>query len=294
MDAIRTLLSKKLVDGLTVTSQKVAGMCKDCIFGKQTHHPFDEVVTPEMEVNECVHTDLWGLAQVQLTGGKVYMMLFTDGGAGHSEVYFLVNKLAETTLQVLKSYHKMSEKQTGKPLKHVRTDEGLEFDNKLWREYLAEHGIIHEMTSPYSSSGNTVAEHANRMVMDCVQTVLHDAGLPGTYWAEGAAMVVYLKDFVPTTHHPGKTPYKLWYGKKPDIAHLRPFGCTAYARVPEEVIRGKLNDQSIKCILLGYYSCDGYCFLDQSSGRIFCSHDIIFEEGIAHRTLETDSLSTGE
>jgi hypothetical protein len=135
MDAIRTLLSKKLVNGLTVTSQKVAGMCEDCIFGKQTHHPFDEVVRPEMEINKHVHTNLWGPAQVQLTGGKVYMMLFTNGGAGHPEVYFLMNKLAETTLQVPKNYHKMLEKQTGKPLKHIRTDEGLEFDNKLWREY---------------------------------------------------------------------------------------------------------------------------------------------------------------
>jgi hypothetical protein len=56
MDAIKTLMSKKLVDGLIVTSQKVAGMCEDCIFGKQTRRPFDEVVTPEMEINERVHT----------------------------------------------------------------------------------------------------------------------------------------------------------------------------------------------------------------------------------------------
>jgi transposase InsO family protein len=156
----------------------------------------------------------------------------------------------------------MSEKQTGKPLKRIRTDEGTEFDNKLWREYLAEHGIIHEMTSPYSSSGNAVAERANRTIMDRVRTVLHDAGLPGTYWAEGAATIVYLKDFVPTTRHPGKTPHELWYRKKPDIAHLRPFGCTAYARVPEEVIGGKLNDRSIKCVLLGYFGRDGYRLLD--------------------------------
>jgi hypothetical protein len=86
----------------------------------------------------------------------------------------------------------------------------------------------------------------------------------------------------------------LWYGKKPDIAHLRPFGCTAYARIPEEVIGGKLNDRSIKCVLLGYFGRDGYRLLDRSSGRIFRSRDVIFEEGVAHRTLEPDSLSMGE
>jgi hypothetical protein len=209
-------------------------------------------------------------------------------------VYFLLNKLADTTLQALKHYHKLLEKQTGKQSKRIRMDEGPEFDNRLWREYLAEHGIIHEMTSPYSSSGNAVTERANRTVMDCVRTILHDAGLPGTYWAEGAATIVYLKDFVPMARHPGKTPHELWYGKKPDIAHLRPFGCTAYVRVPEEVIGGKLNDQSIKCVLLGYFGHDGYQLLDRSSRRIFHSCDIIFEEGVTHRTLDTGSLSAGE
>jgi hypothetical protein len=106
--------------------------------------------------------------------------------------------------------------------------------------------------------------------------------------------VVYLKDFVLTTRHPGKTPHELWYGKKPDIAHLRPFGCTAYARVPEEVIGGKLNDWSIKCILLGYFGRNRYCLLDRSSGRIFRSHNVIFEEGVVHRTLEPGPLSAGE
>ena len=81
--------------------------------------------------------------------------------------------------------------------------------------------------------------------------------------------MVYLKDFIPSAYHPGETPYELWYGKKPNITHLRPFGCTAYVRVPEEVIRGKLNNQSIKCVLLGYFGHNGYCLLNQSTRRVF-------------------------
>jgi hypothetical protein len=164
------------------------------------------VVAPETKVNEHVHTDLGGLAQVQLMGDKTYMMLFTNRGAGHSKVYFLANKLAKMTLQALKHYHKLSEKQTGKPLKQNRMDEGSEFDDRLWKEYLAEHGIIHEMTSPYSSSRNAIAKHVNRTVMDCVRTILHDAGLPSTYWAEGAATIVYLKDLCSHSASPREDP----------------------------------------------------------------------------------------
>jgi hypothetical protein len=64
MGAIAKLMMKKLVDGLSVTSKMMKGLCEDCIFGKQARRPFDEVVTPETEVNEHVHTDLWGPAQV--------------------------------------------------------------------------------------------------------------------------------------------------------------------------------------------------------------------------------------
>jgi len=38
---------------------------------------------------------------------------------------------------------------------------------------------------------------------------------------------------------------------KPDVAHMRLFGCIAYAHVPKEKWK-KLNDKSIKCIFIGY------------------------------------------
>ena len=47
------------------------------------------------------------------------------------------------------------------------------------------------------------------------------------------------------------TPYEAWFGRKPSLAHLRPFGCPAYAYVPPE-LRKKLDSRTRRCILLGY------------------------------------------
>jgi len=47
------------------------------------------------------------------------------------------------------------------------------------------------------------------------------------------------------------TPYEAWCGRKPNISHLRVFGCIAYAHVPNEK-RRKLDDKSVKCIFIGY------------------------------------------
>ena len=83
VDSIKSLKSKNLVDGLEITKNEVNGLCEDCIQGKHTRRPFDEVVTPEKEPMERAHIDLWGPAQVQSLGGKSYLMTVTDGGTSH-------------------------------------------------------------------------------------------------------------------------------------------------------------------------------------------------------------------
>ena len=40
-------------------------------------------------------------------------------------------------------------------------------------------------------------------------------------------------------------------GKKPDLSHLKVFGCICYVHVPDE-LRTKLDAKAEKCIFLGY------------------------------------------
>lgn len=291
---VKILVSRELVAGLEVTDEEAVGMCEDCIFGKQTRRPFDEDVTPERQVLERVHIDLWGPARVKSTGGKTYLMLFIDGGSSHAEGYFLADKTADSTLTALKHYHAVAERQTEQKLKRIRTDNGGEFVNDQWAAYEAEHGIIHETIAPYSSAQNGVAERGNRTFLERARSMLHDAKLPGTYWAEAVATAIYLKDFLPTARHPGKVPYELWYGKKPDVSHLRAFGCVAYAKVPKEEGESKLADRSIKTILVGYFGRGAYRLLDRETGKIIKSRDVIFDEGNAHRTGSIDASTEGD
>jgi len=132
----------------------------------------------------------------------------------------------------------------------IRTDEGPEFCNTLWSTYLTEHGIVHEMTTAYSSESNGVVEHSNQTIIERTRVLLNDSGLPHSMWCEVAATIIYLKDFIPTTCHPDTTPYKDWTGLRPDISHLCPFGCTAYMKIPVEIGGGKLDVWSITNVFL--------------------------------------------
>src|SRR5882762_8995422 len=50
-----------------------------------------------------------------------------------------------------------------------------------------------------------------------------------TFWGEALASYIHVGNRLPTSAIPGATtPYELWHGTKPDVSHLRVWGCTAY------------------------------------------------------------------
>ena len=75
-----------------------------------------------------------------------------------------------------------------------------------------------------------------------------------------------------------KVQEKGWTKKDVYYSHLRTFGCIAYARVPKE-LTSKLDDQSIKCIILGYENNEfGYRLWGMIRNKIVSSRDVVFFE----------------
>ena len=50
---------------------------------------------------------------------------------------------------------------------------------------------------------------------------------------------------VTTALKDGETPFQLWHGKKPDLEHLRVFGCAVYIHIPNSE-RRKLDKKAQK------------------------------------------------
>ena len=74
------------------------------------------------------------------------------------------------------------------------------------------------------------------------------------------------------------TPEEAWSGRKPNVEHLRIFGCIAYAHIPDEK-RKKLDDKGVKCIFLGYSDVSkAYKLFDPITEKIIISRDVIFDE----------------
>ena len=74
------------------------------------------------------------------------------------------------------------------------------------------------------------------------------------------------------------TPYECWYGRKPNVSHLRVFGCTAYAHVPSGE-RKKLDEKAEKLRFVGYSkNSKGYRLFNEATRQLVTRRDVTFNE----------------
>ena len=117
--------------------------------------------------------------------------------------------------------------------------------------------------------------------------MLLDVNLAKAYWAEAVNTAAYLKNRSPTKALQGKTPFEAWYRKKPNVEHLKVFGCKAYAHIPKDE-RHKFDSKARKCVLLGYDDfTKGYRLYDNENKKIVYSRDVRFDEQSDDTTVES-------
>ena len=147
-----------------------------------------------------------------------------------------------------------AEKCSGYKLKILRTNNGSEFYFTVFENYLKSEGVKHELTVLKTPKQNGVAKRLNRTLVEAVRAMLIQAKLPQRFWVEALSNAVYLHNRSPTKRVADMTPLQAWAGVKPNVKHLRSFGCIVYAHIPKDE-RRKLDLKSKKCVLFGYGTC---------------------------------------
>ena len=125
---------------------------------------------------------------------------------------------------------------------------------------------------PYTPQQNGIAERKNRTIMEMARCML--GNLPSFLWEEAVITAIYTLNRCPTKAVEGKTPYEAWTGNKPNISHLRVFGCEAFSYIVSER-RKKLDKRAEKCIFVGYDNQHrGYRLYSPSYRAIFILRDV--------------------
>jgi len=264
--------------------------CKACRIGKSIKSPCKRIEERQSnDVCELIYSDLCGPMPIKSISGNKYFITFVDVFSRKTTVMCIKSK--DEVTDCVKKYIARVEREKGKKVKRFRSDNGLEYCNRLLTEFFNATGIKHERSNVETPQMNGIAERINRTLMDLVRSMLKDAKLPKMFWAEAVTAAAYIRDRVGHSSIKGDVPLAIWTGRTPSVQHLKVYGCTAYANLPKQN-RRKLDNRAVECILVGYASqTRGYrLWCPEKSDVIITKHVRFAEDKIGYEWLYKDSV----
>ena len=139
------------------------------------------------------------------------------------------------------------ENQTGRKIKCLRLDNGIEYTNSRFTKLCKEHGIKRNFIVWKTPQHISVAKRRNRSIAERAWCIKLNAGLEKKFWAEAVSMARYLINWSPRAALYGKLADEVWTGNKVDYLRLKVIRCPAYAHTIGDE-RLKLDAKSRQCI----------------------------------------------
>ena len=152
------------------------------------------------------------------------MLILIDDYSRKVWCYFNKHKYV---FDVFVDWKTMIEKKTGKSIKTLRTDNGLEFVDKKFLQYCTKEGIVRHRTCVGRPQQNGVAERMNKTLLERARSMIAQAKLSKRFWAEAVSTACYLVNRSPHTALNFKSPQEVRYNSPVDYSNLRVFGCPA-------------------------------------------------------------------
>jgi transposase InsO family protein len=220
------------VTGLPKLKVDHEGVCKRCAQGKNIKNPFPKRDSKTEGVLELIHSDVCGRMPSSSISGYVYYASFIDDYSCKTWVYFLKSK--DEVFSKFKEFKALIENLSERKIKILRSDNGGEYTLKEFANFCKDAGIKRDLTTPYSPQQNGVEERKNRTIMEAVKTMIHDQDLPMYLWAEATKTTIYVQNRLSHSALGFKTPKEMFTGKKPEVSHLKIFGCLVFVHIPKE------------------------------------------------------------
>ncbi len=247
---VKRMIQHQLVTGIKLQSTSSPDpICEPCLSGKMHANPFPSSTHRASELLELIHSDVHGPLPVQTHSGYRYWVSFIDDYSRVWAVYLLKTKGA--TFDAFKHFKAWAENQFKTQIKALRDDKAGEYMSNEFNDFCDAAGIERQHTVRNRPQQNGVAERANRDLGEGVTAMLSESGLPPQFWGEAVFAFVHARNRCGTSTIKDGTPYQIAFKEKPDISHLRIWGCAAYVHVQKDKRKG-LGSHMEKCVFIGY------------------------------------------
>jgi hypothetical protein len=267
------MMKDKIVDGIRIINDKLDD-CVDCKLNKcqRASHPLRSN-TLVSKPGQSLHFDVIGPNKPDGFSGERFILVMKDEFSTYRMTDCL--KAKGKVPEAVKLMVTKSELQTGNNVLKITTDNGSEFLSERLVLFIEHKGIDHVKSAPYVPQQNGRIERENRFLLDQTRTLLNGARLKQELWPEAVSTATYISNRS-ITHNKEKTPYELWFGKKPNIKNLKIFGQHASV-LKQDHLRSKFEPKGSLMYFVGYTdSFNTFRFYDPISNKIVVSCDALF------------------
>nr|GEZ44193.1 hypothetical protein [Tanacetum cinerariifolium] len=239
-DYINLLSKKDVVIGLPKLKYVKDQLCSSCELSKAKRSAFKSKVVPSSKGRlNLLYMDLCGPMRVASINRTKYILVIVDDYSRYTWTLFLSSK--DETLEVLKEFLTMIQRNLQALVITIRTDRGTKFLNKKLNTFFKEEGIEHQTSTARSPEQNGIVERRNRTLVEAA-------------------------------------PYHIINDRKPSIKHLHIFGCISYITRDGKKL-DKMTEKGDLCILVGYSTqSKGYRIYNKRTRMIVESIHIRFDE----------------
>nr|GEV43549.1 retrovirus-related Pol polyprotein from transposon TNT 1-94 [Tanacetum cinerariifolium] len=242
-----------------------------------------KVVNSVTKPLHTLHMDLFGPTSVSSLNYKWYCLVVTDDFSRFTWTFFLKTK--DETSGILRNFITEIENLKDLKVKIIKCDNGGEFRNKEMNDFCLRKRIKREFSNARTPQQNGVAERRNRTLIEAARTMLADAKLPVTFWAEAVNTACYVQNRVLINKSQNKTPYELFNGRTPAIGFLKPFGCHVMIFNTLDHL-GKFEAKGDECYFIGYS-------MSSKAFRVFNKRTKRVEENLHVEFLENKLIEKG-
>ncbi|KAI3690681.1 hypothetical protein L2E82_48884 [Cichorium intybus] len=133
-------------------------------------------------------------------------------------------------------------------------------------------GVQRQYSAARTPQQNGVAERRNRCLIDVARTLLCDSKLLVIFWAEAIKTACYAQNRDIINKSQMKTPYEIFYGRKPNVSYLCTFGCPCTLLHLKATL--KFNSKADDCYFMGYASKTAFRVYNKVTKQIVESYDV--------------------
>ncbi|XP_024013181.1 uncharacterized protein LOC112087499 [Eutrema salsugineum] len=202
--------------------------------------------------------------------------------------YMSQNKMEKgDAFEKFRALKHLVEKDFGEEIITLRMDRGEEFTSKEFHKFCEASGIRRQLTAPYTPQQNGVVERRNITLMEMTRSMLKAKKVLNYLWGEAVRHATYVINRIPIRGLNNMTPYECFREKKPNVEHLKVFGCMAYSKIDSANLKN-LDDRLLSLVHLEIKpGSKAYSLYNPSNRKIVVSCDMVFNEKMRWSWKET-------